>query len=300
MAQSKLLEGQYGLYRLGGLMERLPSYNVYRANRVQRFSSDTRDTLTAKEVLLEIGDPYHRRAALESFASMAEYFTDLSYPYMTRLVDHFAVGQYHYTIFELKPGTRLQFLLARQSEPSDEATIFSLVVDVARGLRYMHKRGLVFGDLSPHSIVVSPEGRSRLTDYGLARHLQIRPPNQPNLGTIGYSPPEQYGEYGVLTPACDVYALGAVAWRCITLRDPSRTSMPLTPIRQLRPNFSTGLERLVNAMVDPDSAVRPPDADALWTMLRERDPSIDRDDSRPNFIARLLGRLWGEAAGKAH
>jgi serine/threonine protein kinase len=287
--EKRLLEGRFGVYRLGSLLERTSWCNVYRAYRVQRSLFHARETFAAKEVFLDFPDPHLRRIALDEFNEHAAHYLGLAHPALARVVDFLVSGPCHYTLFEYVPGRRLGLLLDRQDHPTPEELVVSLAVEVVRGLRYIHGRGLVFGDLSPSSIIITPQGHARLTDFGLSRHLVRPQPGDPLLGTRGYAPPEQYGAEARLTPGCDLYALGALLWRCLTLGDPARHDR-LPPLPELNPAVTPWMADLVGRLVDPVSSRRPTHIEEVWEMLVARDPSLE-GELRGGLVKGLLSLL---------
>lgn len=297
--EKRLLEGRFGVYRLSGLLERTSWCNVYRAYRVQRSLFHAREIFAAKEVFLDFDNPHQQRVALDEFGERASRYLGLSHPSLARVVDFLVSGACHYTLFEFVPGMRLGLLLDRQDTPTAEDLVFQLAADAVRALRYLHSQGIVFGDLSASSIIVTPQGHARLTDYGLSRHLQLQRPDEPLLGTRGYAPAEQYGSEAVLTPRCDLYALGAVLWRCLTLQDPAEHPAPLPRVRALNPSVSKWMEGFVERLLEVDAARRPMDADDAWGMLVAHDPSLD--EPPPLGVGAVLALLFrGRQGGRGN
>src|SRR5262249_6446049 len=108
--------------------------------------------------------------------------------------------------------------------PLPPAEAARLTRGAAAGVAYAHAHGILHRDLKPHNVMVDPQGRPRVTDFGLARRLQDSTPltrDGQAVGTPSYMAPEQVrGEMDALGPATDVYGLGAILYELLTGRPP--------------------------------------------------------------------------------
>ncbi|MFN8608044.1 MAG: serine/threonine-protein kinase [Vulcanimicrobiota bacterium] len=149
-----------------------------------------------------------------------------------------------------------------------QATPEQLVIwleEVCRGLGYIHSKGILHGDLKPANLLLDGQGRVRLADFGQSFATQS---GGYNLGTLGYMPPEQVlralGKGSAEpSPAWDIYALGATAYRLLTGQVPRLQ----TRTRSALASF-TVKERLQFAFEVSQNALRP---------LRELAPQVDRE-----------------------
>ena len=118
-------------------------------------------------------------------------------------------------------------------------------------VEYLHTRQppIVFRDLKPGNVMLTPSGHVYLIDFGIARHFK---PGQEKdttaLGSSGYAPPEQYGKSQTTTRA-DIYSLGATLHQLLTGDDPSETPFHFEPLNFTDP-LLTGLDTLVMSMVN--------------------------------------------------
>src|SRR5271163_936189 len=145
-------------------------------------------------------------------------------------------------------------------------------------LDFLHaqKPPIIYRDLKPGNIMIDKDGRAMLIDFGIARFL---PPGGrgTQIGSVGYAPPEQY--LGKLEPRSDLYSLGATMHHLLTGRDPQlEPPFSFPPVRQLAPEVSAEVERVVMWALERDAEKRPQSAVAMLQALpraaTEGDPWI--------------------------
>ncbi len=103
--------------------------------------------------------------------------------------------------------------------------LIDLLGRICDAVAYAHERDVVHGDLKPGNVMVGPFGEALVMDWGLARWLGSPAPvagdaGERPAGTAGYLPPERYVDPSRLSPATDIYALGAILYRILTGRRP--------------------------------------------------------------------------------
>jgi serine/threonine protein kinase len=151
------------------------------------------------------------RALFEEEGRLARRF---EHPHLVRGLDAGGVGDDElYIALELVRGPNLAQAVATR-RPTLERAI-RVAVDLCAGLARVHTEGWVHCDVSPTNILINPDGRAQLTDFGVAtlagvRQSQVR-------GTFGYMAPEQ-AQGGTLDARTDVFAVGIVLWEMITAR----------------------------------------------------------------------------------
>jgi WD40 repeat protein len=151
------------------------------------------------------------------------------------IVPIYEVGEHdghHFYAMKLIEGGSLAS--ARRPPASGAAR---LVAQVARAVHYAHQHGILHRDLKPGNILLDPEGRPLLTDFGLAKLLEADSSitrTQAVLGTPSYMAPEQAGgSSGSLTTAVDVYGLGAVLYDLLTGRPPFVADSAVKTLREV-------------------------------------------------------------------
>jgi hypothetical protein len=205
--------------------------------------------------------------AVRRFSDEARLAARLDHPHLVRV---FHVGEHDgqpYFTMELVAGHSLARKLADGPLPPRDAA--RLLADVARAVHHAHQRGVLHRDLKPGNVLVDEAGTPHVTDFGLAKALdgsddQTRPDQI--LGTPGYMAPEQAaGGSRDVTPAADVYGLGAVLYALLTARPPFQAPTALETLRQVKEE-KPALPRLLNSQV-------PVDLESVCLKCLEKDPA---------------------------
>jgi serine/threonine-protein kinase len=125
-----------------------------------------------------------------------------------------------YLVMELVPGEPLSAILAREGALGTDRTL-DVVAQAARALHAAHEHGVIHRDVKPANLMVTPDGRVKVTDFGIARpddHEPLTATGQV-MGTAHYLAPE-LARGRAATPASDIYALGVVMYECLAGRRP--------------------------------------------------------------------------------
>lgn len=159
---------------------------------------------------------------LRRFAAEAQAAASLRHPHIVRVLDSGQVEGIAYLAMDYIEGNSLAQVLARKT--LDRESAVRLLCSVARAVDYLHHQGVIHRDLKPSNILVDGEGQAIVTDFGLAKLLhddsQLTQSGMA-AGTPNYMAPEQAaGRSSHVTPACDVYSLGAVLYEMLTGRPP--------------------------------------------------------------------------------
>lgn len=190
------------------------------------------------------------------FEREAQTIARLHHP---NIVQIYEVGEHEGKPFfsmEYCPGGRLDRKLA--GKPLEPVQAAALVEQLARAIHVVHQKGVLHRDLKPANVLFGEDGTPKITDFGLAKKLGevARTVTGEVLGTPSYMAPEQAGgKNREVGPACDIYALGAILYQCLTGRPPFKgptvaytlfqvmTEKP-TPPRQVNPNVPADLEAI--------------------------------------------------------
>ena len=188
------------------------------------------------------------RWGLARFREEGRVLARFTHPNIVRVVGHFEAHGTGYLVMNYVAGDTLSERL--RSGPLDEAASFAMVLPIVEGLQQVHAAGYLHRDIKPGNIVIGADGAPVLLDFGAARRaLGDRTRSLTALYTPGFAPIEQYARKGSFGPWSDIYALGAVLYRCLTGRTP-----PDAPARassdELVPLAEAALQTPSRAMQD--------------------------------------------------
>lgn len=205
--------------------------------------------LVLKQMREMAPDPVARAHVAEQFRREAETLARLSHPNLPRVTDSFAWQGGRFLVEELVEGHTLETLMEQQS-PRDEAEVVEWGRQVCRALAYLHAEGVVYRDLKPSNLMLTPEGTIRLIDFGIVRaHTLGKTRDTVVMGTPGFAAPEQYGTEQT-DPRSDLYSLGVLLHHLLSGHDPAATPFALPTVRELNPLVSDRMEMVILRAVD--------------------------------------------------
>ncbi|MCS7045116.1 MAG: serine/threonine protein kinase [Gemmataceae bacterium] len=297
-------QGSFGDYEILGEIARGGMGVVYRAKQIS-----LNRVVALKMILagrLATADDVAR------FRAEAEAAGKLQHP---NVVSIFEVGTHdgqHYFSMEYIDGESLAQRLARG--PLAGHTAAKLLRTIARAVDYAHKQGILHRDLKPSNILFDAADEPHITDFGLAKRLGDKSGHTRSgavMGTPSYMAPEQaQGKTRDVTPAADVYSLGAILYECLTGRPPFRAETPLETIHQVIEN-EPAPPTLLNAAIDRDLETiclkcLHKDPQARYASAEELAADLDRYlDGLPisarslnvlDFVSRMLSRTRDDAS----
>ena len=274
---------------------------------VSRAREITRGRVVAIKRLLR--GPDSTAQDIERFRLEAQSASRLAHPHV---VPVFQVGECEdlpFFTMQYVEGTTLARKLA--DGPMTAADAARLLAPVCRAIHYAHERGVVHRDLKPSNVLIDLRGHPYVSDFGLARRIDVDPSLTPSgalLGTPSYMAPEQAGRASdggkaAVGPASDVYSLGAILYHMLTGRPPFQAATPAEtillalehdpiPPRALNPRVSPDIEMIALKCLQKSPALRYPTAEALADDLDaflRGDPVSARSTSLRALAARLLG-----------
>lgn len=263
----KILEGRYEIVSElgGGGMAR-----VYRGQ----------DRLLNRNVTIKILREQYAsdKEFLARFQREAQAVASLSHPNVVSIYD---VGQedgLHYLIMEYVEGRSLKDLISERAPlPPLEAIDISL--QICDALEHAHENGVIHRDIKPHNILITRNGRVKVTDFGIAQAVSEVTMSHSGtmIGSVHYLAPEQ-ARGGVIGATADIYSLGIVLYEMLTGDLPFHGETPVAvalkhlqesprPVSVLNPNVPPALERIVMRTLEKDPSRRYPSAAALRSDL---------------------------------
>src|SRR3954469_22336552 len=213
--------------------------SVYRAH----------DRLLEREVALKV--LYAQFTAdtdyVERFRREARSVAQLSHPNIVTVIDRGEEDDRQFIVFEYIPGENLKKLVQRVG-PLPEEDAVRLALQIARALGFAHENGLVHRDVKPQNVLLNGDGQAKVTDFGIARSLDVKgglTQTGTVMGTSDYIAPEQ-ARGSRVDAQSDIYSLGAVLYELLTGEVPfpgdnfvaAATSVPgaMRPITEPRPS----------------------------------------------------------------
>ena len=184
---------------------------------------------------------------------------------------------------ELVDGQPLSALL-RGGRPLDPDVVRDLMAQAADAIGAAHQAGIVHRDVKPANLLVTPDRRIKITDFGIARAsdgLGLTGTGQV-MGTPQYLSPEQARGHAA-TPASDVYALGVVAFECLAGHRPFDAESPVAtalshlndPVPDLPPDVPADLAAVVRRAMSKDASQRYADGAAFAAALRDPSAAVE-------------------------
>ncbi|MGY1731489.1 protein kinase [Geodermatophilus sp. SYSU D01045] len=244
-----------------------------------------RDTLLARPVAVKVlrseyaDDP----TFLARFRNEARHAAALTHPNIATVLDYGegaddATGEHlAYLVMELVEGAPLSTLIQTEG-PLDPGAALSVLRQAAAALAEAHRSGVVHRDVKPSNILVRPDGRVKLTDFGIAWSAECVPLTQTGqvIGTAQYMSPEQAAGERV-SPASDVYALGLVGYESLTGHAAFTGTNPVTvALKQVREqpeplpdDLPPDVKDLIGSALTKDPGDRLPDGAAFLSAVEE-------------------------------
>ncbi|WP_435830575.1 protein kinase domain-containing protein [Polymorphospora rubra] len=213
----------------------------------------------------------------ERFRGEARTMATINHPGVVDVYDYGSDQQIAFLVMEYVEGDALSRTLGRVGRLTPARTM-ALVAQAADALQAAHEKGIVHRDVKPGNLLVRPNGTLVLTDFGIARSAMVAQLTAAGsvLGTASYISPEQAAG-GTATPASDVYALGVVAYQCLSGHRPFEGDNPLaiammhvrdTP-RPLPGDIPPPVRSIVDRAMAKDPGGRWPSASALAVAARQ-------------------------------
>jgi eukaryotic-like serine/threonine-protein kinase len=218
---------------------------------------------------------------VERFRREASSAAGLSHQNIVGIFDRGEWEGTYYIAMEYVAGRSLKTIV-REEGALDPARAIDIVIQILRGARFAHRRGVVHRDLKPHNVILDEEGRARVTDFGIARAgASDMTLTGSIMGTAQYLSPEQAQGY-VVSGASDLYSIGVILYELLTGVVPfdgetavaiafKQVSAQARPPSEVNPSLPPALDAVVLRALAKDPAQRYADADEFIAALaRER------------------------------
>jgi serine/threonine protein kinase len=241
--------------------------------------------------------------AVARFHREARAVARLKHPNIVPIYDIGTHDGHHYFAMEFVDGFPLSTLISEHRITSPQA--LAVAESLADAFHSAHRAGVIHRDIKPSNILIDGQGQPHITDFGLAKQVDLDTKytmSGTTLGTPAYMPPEQArGEIDKVDARSDVYAIGAVLYEMLTGRTPfagrsllevvvAVISEPVKPPRQLNPNIHRDVQTIVLKCLEKDPRRRYQTSGELRDDLR-RFRSGEAIKAKPAGTVRLAARF---------
>ncbi|HHV44654.1 MAG TPA: Stk1 family PASTA domain-containing Ser/Thr kinase [Firmicutes bacterium] len=220
-------------------------------------------------------EDFVRRFRLEAQAAAS-----LSHPNVVNIYDVGEEDGIYYLVMEYLAGTDLKTLIKQRGKLSVGQGLW-VAAEIAKALEHAHAHKIVHRDIKPHNIVLTRDGRIKVTDFGIARAVSSSTLTQTGfvLGSVHYSSPEQVSG-GQISGAADLYSLGVVMYEMFTGHLPFEGETPVSialkhlreeppAIESLRPDLPAKVALIVKKAMAKDPKDRFANAGQLLQAIWE-------------------------------
>ncbi|WIB77529.1 protein kinase [Curtobacterium sp. MCPF17_002] len=232
-----------------------------------------------------LGDP----GFLERFRAEARHAALVNHEGIANVFDYGEEDGSAYLVMELVPGEALSTMIEREHTlPVDK--VLDIVAQTANALQAAHAVGLVHRDIKPGNLLITPDGRVKITDFGIARIADQVPLTATGqvMGTVQYLSPEQASGHPA-SPSTDIYSLGIVAYECLAGRRPftgeSQVAIAMAHINEQPPALPGDIPEPVSALVMSCIAKKPADRPATAANLARAAQALRRGDVAAATVA---------------
>lgn len=184
---------------------------------------------------------------VQSAIAEANMIKQLDHPSIVRIVDIIDNPDVIYIIEDFIEGEPLNKILDENGAQPYELVI-KWAMQICEALEYLHTRkpAIIYRDMKPANVMLTPEGNIKIIDFGIAREYKEQSlADTVSLGTKGYAAPEQFGGKGQTDARTDVYCLGVTLYHLVTGHSPCDPPYEIYPIRHWNPQLDPGLEAVI-------------------------------------------------------
>lgn len=245
--------------------------------------SCTRDSSTS-EIIVPVTDNKDTVArCLKKFKSEARKIASLNNDHIVNIIDMFDENGTSYYVMKYLNGGSLSKRV--NGMPLDERDAIKIVMEICDALDAVHKNGLLHLDVKPANILFDEKGRAVLIDFGVSKYVDSQKDTATTSSLVGYSrgyaPLEQMNAVGsTLTPASDIYALGATLFSLVTGDTPPEASVIMNAgFPKLPDELSDEVKEAIRQSMQPRRKDRPQDISSFMYLLPEEDIKEEEDET---------------------
>jgi serine/threonine protein kinase len=247
-------------------------------------------TRVIKQMIHKPGDEFERSESVRLFKREADILRTLDHAGIVKIHDsHVSDDGKYFLVMDYVPGKNLEMIINSKGGPLSSDEVVRISIQCCDVLEYLHGRDepIIYRDLKPSNLMLTPEGRIIFIDFGIARLMPKEAATR--VVTAGYSPPEQY--FGRPETRSDLYSLGATMHHLLTGMRPK----PLTACNpeNVNPQVMSSLSSLVRNLTAHEVEHRPPNAQAVKYYLLKIYKELHPEFEIPDWIE---NRTWDDRA----
>ncbi|MGE3852477.1 MAG: protein kinase, partial [Planctomycetota bacterium] len=244
--------------------------------------------------------------ALMRFYTEARQAARLDHPNIVRVINVDSTEDCHFLVMQLVEGDTLGQIIKREGKIAPPRVV-DMLIQALEGLAYAHRKGCIHRDIKPDNLLLNPDGKLKITDFGLAREVGVTAPMHPGradadvirpgeipgntgrlkpktiagqmLGTPYYMPHEQWEDAGSIDHRADIYALGVTAYQMLSGKLPYSGKNPVAvlgqiikgakqPLHEAAVEVDATLSAIIDRMMAPERNARYPRAEDVVEDLR--------------------------------
>ena len=215
-----------------------------------------RDTMLNRYVAIKVLKKEYRenKDFVRKFRSEAQAAAGLLNPNIVNVYDVGEDRGLYYMVMELVEGITLKEYIQKKGRLSTKEAI-SIAIQMCTGIEAAHKHNIIHRDIKPQNIIISKEGKVKVTDFGIARAVDSNTVSSSAMGSVHYVSPEQ-ARGGYCDAKSDIYSVGITMYEMITGRVPfdgdstvtvamKHLQENITPPSQYAPDMSKALEKII-------------------------------------------------------
>lgn len=216
------------------------------------------------------------RNFVTKFRTEAQSAAGLEHPNIVNIYDVGSEEGLHYIVMEYVEGITLKTYIEKKGQLTFKESV-SIAIQVSRGIEAAHNKNIIHRDIKPHNIIISTEGKVKVTDFGIAKAASANTISSDVMGSVHYASPEQ-ARNGFVDGRSDIYSMGIVMYEMVTGRVPFDGDTTV----------SVAIQHLQEEMVSPTTYAPnlPVSLEKIILKCAQKNP-----DRRYQTIAELLGDL---------
>ncbi len=258
-----------------------------------------KDHILGREVAIKILKQEFSEDAtfVAKFRTEAQSAAGLEHPNIVNIYDVGSENGMYFIVMEYVEGITLKTYIEKKGQLNFKEAI-SIAIQVGRGIEAAHQKGIIHRDIKPQNIIISTEGKVKVTDFGIARAASSNTIHADVMGSVHYSSPEQ-ARNGFVDGKSDIYSLGIVMYEMVTGRVPfdgdNTVAIAIQHLQEdmvvpsaYAPDLPISLEKIIlkATMKSPDRRY-----DTISDMLMDlKKALVSPDDDFVSFVENDLGK----------